>query len=124
MPSSCLFLVSVDGVASDADAVGGPGGIDGDRQPADKGDSWGRTVLQLDVQGRIRRTCRPSESQTRDGDDCKTLSRRKHKGVLTLQKTWALISITEEMLSIITTAKGKNKIRSHIPAVPDCWHET
>lgn len=97
MASSCLFLVSVDGVASDTDAVGGPGGIDGDRQPADQGDSWGRTVLQLDVQGRIRRTCRPSESQTRDGGrrDCKTLNRRKYEGVLTLLKTWALISTTE-----------------------------
>ena len=52
---SCLLLVGVYGVAGDADAVGGPGGVGGDGQPADKGDPGGGALLQLHVQGSVRR---------------------------------------------------------------------
>ena len=53
--SSCLLLVGIYGVTGDADPVGGPGGVDGDGQPADEGDPGGGTLLQLHVQGGVRR---------------------------------------------------------------------
>jgi len=52
-----LLLVSVYGVAGDADAVGRPGRVDGDGQPADQGDAGRGSLLQLHVQWRVRGTC-------------------------------------------------------------------
>lgn len=51
-----LLLVSVDGVASDADPIGDPSSVDGDGQPADLNNPWRRALLQLHIQRSIRGT--------------------------------------------------------------------
>lgn len=57
---SHLSLVSIDGVSSDTNSVGGPSSVNGDWQPADDSNPRRGTVLQLDIQRSIGRTCRKS----------------------------------------------------------------
>lgn len=65
--SSCLFPISIYSVSGDADSIGGPSSIYSDWQPADEGNSWRRTALQLYIERSIRGTCRNLEYHTKVG---------------------------------------------------------